>query len=359
MKRLLIAFALLALAASMASAQTRPIRVLILHDMEGLSGEDDWRQFIFGYPEQYAVGRQLLTDDVNATIEGLIAGGATRIDVVDGHGSGNQEPDLLLDKLDKRSQMIYRDRPFDPYIDMQAPNTYDAVALVGMHAKPGSNGFVAHTSTSGMEYWMNGRSLSEPEIIAYSWSRVNVPVIFVAGDEVLGKKDLAATMPWIEFVATKRGTSASTAELFPLDSVRANMRSAAERALRNLAKMKTMPALTTPITAALHARPPASLAVLDSVPGINYQDQTVTFTAADFEQAYRGIGALQGVASLAASQSVTNAALRQQPEAARTQRMISEFFISRWLGYESGTWKPNPPIPFEIQIAGKKFFGDR
>lgn len=357
MRRFLSLFTVLLFAATSAHAQGRPVRVLILHDMEGLSGEDDWRQFSFGYPEQYAKGRILLTDDVNATIEGLVAGGATKIDIVDGHGSGNSEPDLLLDKLDTRAQMVYRDRPFDPYIDMQERNVYDAVALVGMHAKPGSGGFVAHTYTGGMEFWMNGLSLSEPEIIAYSWARVNVPVIYVAGDEVL-KNDIGGAMPWVEFVAVKRGTSASTAILFPLDSVRANMRSAAKRAVENLSKMKTL-TLKTPVTAALHARPPASLGVLDSVPGINYSDNTVTFTAPDFEHAYRGIVALVNVASLSAAQSTANAALRQQPEAAQTMRMIGEFRINRWLDYESGRWKPNPPVPFEVQIAGKRYFWDR
>src|SRR3954464_4837768 len=106
MRRALSLLAALLFSATAASAQAQK-RVLLLHDMEGLSGEDDWRQFNFGYPEQYAKGRQLLTDDVNATLEGLVACGATKIDVVDGHGSGNPEPDLLLDKMDKHAQMIY------------------------------------------------------------------------------------------------------------------------------------------------------------------------------------------------------------------------------------------------------------
>src|SRR3954469_1892964 len=198
MRTVLALLTILLVATGAATAQQRQIRILLLHDMEGLSGEDDWRQFSFAYPEQYAKGRQLLTDDVNATVEGLVAGGATKIDVVDGHGSGNPEPDLLLDKMDKHAQMIYRDKPFDPYIDIIEPNVYDAVVLVGMHGKPGSGGFVAHTYTGGMEFWMNGMSLSEPEIIGFSWGTVNVPVIYVAGDQVL-KNDIGGTMPWIEF----------------------------------------------------------------------------------------------------------------------------------------------------------------
>ena len=119
MRRILFLLAAASLATSQLPAQQRGVRILLLHDMEGLSGQDDWREMSFGYPEQYAKGRQKLTDDVNATIEGLAAGGATTIDVVDGHGSGNPDPDLLLDKMDKRAQMVSRDRPFDPYIDMQ------------------------------------------------------------------------------------------------------------------------------------------------------------------------------------------------------------------------------------------------
>ena len=357
MKRLFGIVTVLLLAASAAVAQQRQVRVLLLHDMEGLSGQDDWRQFSFGYPEQYAKGRQLLTDDVNATIEGLVAGGATKIDIVDGHGSGNQEPDLLLDKLDKHAQMIYRDKPFDPYIDMQEPNVYDAVVLVGMHAKPGSGGFVAHTYTGGMEFWMNGQSLSEPEIIGYSWGEVNVPVIYVAGDAVL-KNDIGSTMSWIEFVPVKKGTSASTAELFPLADVHANMRAAAKRAVENLGKMKTMK-IQKPIKAALHARPPSSLSVLDGVPGIDYKDQTVSFTAQTYADAYNGIVALGSVGSLAASVSTFNEGLRQQPNASQISRSISEFRVNRWLDYESGRWKPAEPVPAEIRNAGKKFFGDR
>ena len=137
---------------SVATAQeSRPLKVLLLHDMEGLSGEDDWRMTTITYPTQYAKGRQLLMDDVNAVIAGLFDGGATAVDVTDGHGSGNHEPDILLEQLDERAKMIFRDRPFDPYSDLVEQGAYDAVVNVGMHAKPGSRGFLSHTYTGGVE----------------------------------------------------------------------------------------------------------------------------------------------------------------------------------------------------------------
>ena len=52
------------------------IRVLVLHDMEGLSGQDDPRTFRFSHPEYYARGQEMLIGDINA--EGLIECTPTR-----------------------------------------------------------------------------------------------------------------------------------------------------------------------------------------------------------------------------------------------------------------------------------------
>ena len=51
-----------------APATDGQLRVLVYHDMEGLSGQDDWRTFDFGHPSHYEPGRRLLTADVNAVI---------------------------------------------------------------------------------------------------------------------------------------------------------------------------------------------------------------------------------------------------------------------------------------------------
>ena len=333
-------------------AQQRQLKVLVLHDMEGLAGEDDWRLFSHAYPAFYVKGQRMLVADVNAVIEGLIAAGATTIDVTDGHGSGNIEPDIPLELLNPKAHMVFKDKPFDPYVDLVEPKAYDAVALVGMHAKPGSKGFVAHTSTPLMVQIMNGQSLSEPELIAYSWGRVDVPVIFVSGDDRL-KENLAGPMPWVEYVTTKRSTSASTVELFPVDSVHQAMTAAAKRALENLGKMKPLK-IKTPVAAAMKALPPGSLEMLKGVPGINYADSTVSFTAADFKGAYDGIQALMQVAGTVGALAVLQDVLRNQPNALELQVQFREGRINRWLDYESGRWKPTPAVP-RVQ---RRYHGD-
>ncbi len=328
------------------------LRVLVLHDMEGLSGQDDPRTFDFDHKDRYAEGREHLVGDVNSVIAGLFAGGADEVHVVDGHGSGNPEPDILLDRLYTRARMVFRDQPFRQYVDLVEPGTYDAVAVVGMHAKTGSHGFASHTYTLGIEILLNDRAITETELVGYSFGRAGVPVIFASGDDRLAA-DLA-TMPWIEFVTTKKATSASTAELRPQDEVRAELEVAAKRAIEKRDQAKVMK-IEGPIRAALRAVPPASLQVLEGVPGIDYKDESVTFVAKNFQEAYDGLIELIGVATTNYSRVLVEN-LRSIPEGSKLLSEYNDQLVGRWLDFESGRW--TPPVP-EPAPEGQRYHGAR
>ncbi len=45
------------------------LKVLLSYDMEGLSGQSDWRTFMARFPEFYRQGQELLAGDVNAVVE--------------------------------------------------------------------------------------------------------------------------------------------------------------------------------------------------------------------------------------------------------------------------------------------------
>jgi len=338
-------------ARSSASLPHAAVRVLVYHDMEGLAGQDDWKTYLFSHPEKYPEGQKMLAADLNAVIDGLFAGGATQVDVVDAHGSGNPEPDVRRDLLDQRAKQVVRDKAFDPYVDLTAPNTYDAVVAVAMHAKTGSRGFASHTITLGMDMLLNGKSITESEIVAYSWGRVGVPLIFVSGDDRL-QNDLKV-MPWLEYVVTKKATSSSTVELRNVDSVHAEMKEKAARAVRNLAKAKTMK-VAEPLEAGLHAVPPATLASLDGIPGIKYANETVTFTAPNYRAAYDGVLALVRAARAGYS-GVLVENIRKLPDGKQIMANYSDSLFMRWMDYESGRWKPPVPTP----SSNKTFHGDR
>ncbi|MDP2326302.1 MAG: M55 family metallopeptidase [Gammaproteobacteria bacterium] len=315
------------------------IRVLLYYDMEGLSGQTDWRSIIWRFEEPYTLGRDLLVNDVNAVLDGLFSGGATEVDVVDAHGSGNVEPDLPPRRLDPRARHILRDTPFEPYMDLVQAGAYDAVVAVGMHTKTGGKGFAAHTWTPGIGISLNGRPVNETEFLAYSWGRVGVPVILVSGDDRLGKE--LDTMPWLEYVTVKETASASSVKVRPVEAVHREMREFAQRAIRSLPRMKAM-VLPTPIQVAVSAFPPNSLESLKDVPGVDYADDRVTFTAKDLDAAYRGIEGLVGVASSARLELLIGR-LRERPDSAAIFRQFWEDLGERWLGYESDTWRPAKP----------------
>ncbi len=87
------------------------------------------------------------------------------------------------------------------------------------------------------------------------------------------------------------------------------------------------------------AVPPASLAVLEGVPGVDYQDETVSFVADDFQQAYDGLIALVGVATTNFPSPLLDG-LRSTAQGRETLGRYSNLLFGRWVDVESGRWTP-------------------
>ena len=73
----------------------RPISVYIMTDMEGVAGVLDFEHGTSPESRYYDLGKEFLTLEVNAAIEGFARGGATEFLVADGHGHGAINPKLL------------------------------------------------------------------------------------------------------------------------------------------------------------------------------------------------------------------------------------------------------------------------
>jgi hypothetical protein len=111
--------------------------------------------------------------------------------------------------------------------------------------------------------------------------------------------------------------------------------------------------VTTPVRAALRAVHPASLAALKGVPGIEYADEKVSFTAPDFGVAYDGLIALINVAT-GPCLRVMFEAVRKRPDGEQLSDVMSDALLDRWFDYESGRYTPPSPPP---PPAGKKYHG--
>ena len=132
----LVAFAAFVLAAGVsvlpAGAQGAR-KVFICVDMEGITGVSSGEQ-TGGTGADYNRARKMMADDTNAAIRGAVAGGATEIVVIDSHGSGHN---LQRDDLDAPARLISEN--FRRYGMMEGlDSTFEAVFLIGHHAKAGS-----------------------------------------------------------------------------------------------------------------------------------------------------------------------------------------------------------------------------
>jgi D-amino peptidase len=164
-------------------AQPRGLKVLLLYDMEGVSGAAKPADVNFGSPS-YPATRESLSEDVNAAIRGLLKAGATEVVITDGHGSGNPEPDYLLDTLPKGARFDLRDMPYDPYIETM-DESFDAMVAIAMHGRAGGRAFLAHTYYGHTRWLMAGHDMNESMLVAASAARFDIPLVLVTGDDVL------------------------------------------------------------------------------------------------------------------------------------------------------------------------------
>ena len=138
-----LALLLLALTTTI-QAQTRPLKIYISSDMEGVVGAVTGEQL---GPQgfEYARFREFMTQEVNAAIEAAFAAGATEIVVSDSHGNGQN---LLIEKLPKNILLV-RAWP-RPLMMMQGiDETFAGAIFLGYHtATTNSQGVRAHTISS-------------------------------------------------------------------------------------------------------------------------------------------------------------------------------------------------------------------
>ena len=171
------------------SAQTRPMKIYISADMEGVVGVVTNEQL---GPQgfEYARFREFMTQEVNAAIEGALAAGATQIVVSDSHGNGQN---LLIEKLHKDVTLV-RAWP-RPLMMMQGiDETFAGAIFIGYHTgTTNSQGVRAHTISSARlaDVRLKGISVSEAGLNAAIAGHFNVPVIMISGDDAVVKETQA------------------------------------------------------------------------------------------------------------------------------------------------------------------------
>lgn len=188
------------------------MRVFIMTDMEGVAGVLDSENWCLLESRYYEPGKELLTREVNAAVEGFVAGGAEEILVADGHGWGGISPSLLH----PAAEMVRNWPGGNPHPFTMDDRPFDVAAWIGQHPKAGTiGGHLCHTGNMGVrDLSINGVSVGEFGQLVFCAGELGIRAIFGSGCEAF-TKEAKALVPGIETVAVKRGTQTQPGHNLP------------------------------------------------------------------------------------------------------------------------------------------------
>jgi D-amino peptidase len=179
------------------------MKVFLSTDMEGTAGVVDWEQCVGDGP-QAAAGRKLLLAEVNAAIEGAIAGGATEIVVNDSHATMRNLPPAEL-----AGQAAYISGSHKPLYMMQGlDDSFDAAMFISYHGSVGAPAGLSHTYNprAVVEARIDGAVTGEAGINALVAAHYGVPVVLVTGDSC-ACEETAALIPGVQQAVVKEHVS--------------------------------------------------------------------------------------------------------------------------------------------------------
>jgi D-amino peptidase len=203
------------------------VKIFLSSDMEGTAGVVDWEQCVGDGP-QAAAGRRLLLGEVNAAIEGALAGGATEIVVNDSHAAmRNLPPEALA------GEASYISGSHKPLYMMQGLDaSFDAVAFVSYHGSVGAAAGLSHTYNprAVVEARLDGAVCGEAGINALVAAHYGVPVVLVTGDRP-ACEETAALIPGIHTAVVKEPVTRLAAHSLHPARACALIRDAAQQAV--------------------------------------------------------------------------------------------------------------------------------
>lgn len=185
------------------------MKLLIAVDMEGISGVVSWDQ-VTPDSTEWQRFRRIMTEEVNAAIQGAMFEGVNDVIVTDGHWRGDN---IVVENLDQRAR-LNSGGPSQYAMVQGIDQGIDIAFFIGYHARMGTkHAILDHTwsSSTVANVWLNGIIVGETGLNAFLCGYFNVPVILLTGDlaVALEAKEL---IPGIDTVEVKKANSRFSAD---------------------------------------------------------------------------------------------------------------------------------------------------
>ena len=220
------------------------MKVYLSFDFEGVAGIVDWEQCREG-GAGYELGCRLMLGEVNAAIEGAVAGGADEIVLNDSHSTmRNLDPDALahgVSYVSGRHKQLYMMQELD--------DSYDVIFLVGYHGSiSGPTSTLSHTYNPEVfsAARVNGVEVGESGINALVADHFGVPIGLVTGDSVTQEQTAPFARKAVQVVTKRSDSRFSAKNLHPAESRRLIQAGAEESVRRATAGELALPGLDRP-----------------------------------------------------------------------------------------------------------------
>ncbi len=219
------------------------MKIYVDCDLEGVAGVIDhhqqceWDVAKGWYAPYLAQARRLATLELNALVEGALAGGATEIVAWDGHG--NFPGGLDVELLHPACKLVMGAGDGGP---AGFDGSFAALFQLGLHAMAGTpRAVMAHSFYSTLVgCWVNDTPIGEIWMNCYGAGLLDVPCVFLSGDQAAADEALAL-VPDIEVAVVKEGLADHAGNLAVLPAIslapeqaQAVIRAAAERAMAKI-----------------------------------------------------------------------------------------------------------------------------
>ena len=269
---------LLLLLAFQTSPGQQPKRIFIISDAEGVAGVCRQDQTDPKDPDM----RALLTGEVNAAVDGFLAGGADEVIVWDGHGGSES---LSAVTIHPKAKLLMGGLP----ATMTLERHYTAVAFVGQHSMANVRaGIMAHSYSSlgTQNMLLNGKPVGEIETRTALAGVFGTPVILLTGDQA-AVEEMRAIQPATEVAAVKEGIGRYTCLTLSAQAARDLIRESARKAMAKIGTIRPYRIdgqvsiqieHTTRSSLKMDASHAAGATVID--------DRTIKFSGKDFLEAW-------------------------------------------------------------------------
>ncbi|QZY55896.1 M55 family metallopeptidase [Crassaminicella profunda] len=268
------------------------MKIFISADIEGIGGVVQGVQTKVGNGD-YEKARILMTQEVNAAIDGALEAGAKEMVVNDSHGGMRN---LLVEDLREEATVICG-KPKKNSMMAGLDQTFDAILCIGYHPMAKHDGTLSHT-ISGYAFsdiQINGKSYGESGIYGALAGSFGVPVVLFSGDDAL-EMEVKRDFPKVQVAVVKENIAANCAKCMHPNKARALIKEKVKHALKELKNMELFQ-LKGPLDMKIKLNSVLITDCVEIIPRVNrVSSDTIEYIAEDIQEGVRLLNTISAMA---------------------------------------------------------------